>query len=212
MKGLLALRLGITMAATLAAGTAFAQGPGTAVAQGPGHEMGRPGFRDHRPPMERAMRGDHGRWWNNPKIAEKLKLTDDQRKAMDEIFQQHREKLVDLHANMEKAEIAMEPLVKADQPNESAVLAQIDKVAQARAELEKANARFLFQLRAKLTPEQWKQVQEFRHNREGMREMHRHGEGRGEEGGMPAPPPPPPGPQGMLEDGPGENFAPDANL
>jgi hypothetical protein len=45
-----------------------------------------------------------------------------------------------------------------------------------------------------------------------MREMHRHGEGRGEEGGMPAPPPPPPGPQGMLEDGPGENFAPDANL
>jgi len=179
MKGLLALRLGITMAATLAAGTAFAQGPGTAVAQGPGHEMGRPGFRDHRPPMERAMRGDHGRWWNNPKIAEKLKLTDDQRKAMDEIFQQHREKLVDLHANVEKAEIAMEPLVKADQPNESAVLAQIDKVAQARAELEKANARFLFQLRAKLTPEQWKQVQEFRHNREGMREMHRHGEGRG---------------------------------
>jgi len=55
MKGLLALRLGITMAATLAAGTAFAQGPGMAAAQGPGHEMGGPGFRDHRPPMERAM-------------------------------------------------------------------------------------------------------------------------------------------------------------
>lgn len=212
MKALLAVRLGITMAVTLAAGTAFAQGPGMAAAQGPAHEMGGPGFRDHRPPMERAMRGDRGRWWNNPKIAEKLKLTDDQRKAMDEIFQQHREKLVDLHANVEKAEIAMEPLVKADQPNESAVLAQIDKVAQARAELEKANARFLFQLRAKLTPEQWKQVQEFRQNREGMREMHRHIEGRRDEGGMPAPPPPP-GPQGMLGDGGmGENsFAPPEN-
>jgi periplasmic protein CpxP/Spy len=208
MKALIAVRLGIAMAATLAAGTAFAQGPGMAVAQGPGG----PGFGDHRPPMERAMRGDRGRWWNNPKIVEKLKLTDDQRKAMDAIFQQHREQLVDLHANMEKAEIAMEPLVKADQPNESAVMAQIDKVAQARAELEKANARFLFQLRAKLTPEQWKQVQDFRQNHEGMREMRRDGGGRRGEGGTPAPPPPPPGPQGMLDDGPGENIpAPTVN-
>ena len=65
---------------------------------------------------------------------------------MDEIFQQHREELVDLHATVDKAEIEMEPLVRADQPNESAVMAQIDKVAQARAELEKANARFLFEL------------------------------------------------------------------
>jgi len=207
MRVYLAVGLGIAMAATFAAGTAFAQGPG----MGPG--PGGPGFGEHRPPMERAMRGDRGQWWNNPKVVENLKLTDDQRKAMDTIFQQHREKLVDLRGNVEKAEIAMEPLVKADQPNESAVLAQIDKVAQARAELEKANARFLFQLRAKLTPEQWKQVQEFRQNHEGMREMRHGGEGRRGEGGMPAPPPPPPGPQGLLDNsGPAENFpAPSVN-
>jgi Spy/CpxP family protein refolding chaperone len=169
--------------------------------------------------MERAM-GPHegfGRWWNNPKIAEKLKLTDDQRKAMDQIFQEHREKLVDLRANVEKAEIAMEPLVRADQPNEQAVLAQIDKVAQARAELEKANARFLFALRAKLTPDQWKQVQEFRQNHEGMRRDFRdrrgprgdHGPGDGGDRGAPAPPP---GPQGMLEDQQEEIPAPGVNL
>ncbi len=204
MKGLLAVRLGIAMAATLAAGAAFAQGPDMASAQGPG--QGGPGFGDHRPPMERAMRGDRGRWWNNPKIVEKLKLTDEQRKAMDEIFQQHREKLVDMHANVDKAEIEMEPLVRADQPNESAVLAQIDKVAQARAELEKANARFLFELRSKLTPDQWKQVQEFRQNHEGMRQMHRGEGGRPGAGGDRRAPGPPPGPQGMLDGGgPGEN-------
>jgi periplasmic protein CpxP/Spy len=207
MKVWMAVRLGVAIAATFAAGTVFAQGPG--FGQGPG--PGGPGFGDHRPPMERAMRGDHGRWWNNPKVVEKLKLTDDQRKAMDEIFQQHREKLVDLRGNVDKAEIEMEPLVRADQPNESAVLAQIDKVAQARAELEKANARFLFELRAKLTPEQWKQVQEFRQNHEGMRGMRRGGEGGqpGNGGDRRAPGPPagsPSGPQGMLDDeGPGEN-------
>jgi Spy/CpxP family protein refolding chaperone len=58
-----------------------------------------------------------------------------------------------LHANLSKAELALEPLVRDDQPNESAILAQIDKVAQARAELEKANARYLLALRSKLTPE-----------------------------------------------------------
>ena len=191
MKVHLAIRLGVAIAATFVAGAAFAQGPGP----------GGPGFGQHRPPMERAMRGDHGQWWNNPKVAEKLKLTDDQRKAMDEIFQQHREKLVDLRGSVEKAEIEMEPLVRADQPNESAVLAQIDKVAQSRAELEKANARFLFELRAKLTPDQWKQVQEFRQNRPGM---HRNWENgghppRGDKD--PAAPPRAPGPQGMLDDG-----------
>ncbi len=163
MKVLMAVRLGVAIATTFVAGAAVAQGPG------PGGPGSGPGFGEHRPPMERAMRGDRGRWWNNPKLVEKLKLTDDQRKAMDEIFQQHREKLVDLRGSVDKAEIEMEPLVRADQPNESAVMAQIDKVAQARAELEKANARFLFELRAKLTPDQWKQVQEFRQNHEGMR-------------------------------------------
>lgn len=194
MKVLMVVRLGTAFAVALAAGIAMGQAPAP-------DTPGGPGFSGHRPPMERAMRGEHGRWWNNPTIAEKLNLTDDQRKSMDEIYQQHREQLIDLRASVEKAEVAMEPLLSSDQPNESAVLAQIDKVAQARAELEKANARFLFELRSKLTPDQWKQVQQFRQSRPGMGSPWRRGpagpDGKG------APPPPPSGPQGMLE-GPGE--------
>jgi len=210
MKIRLAVRMGMALAVTFAAAIASAQGLGG----GPGG----PGFGNHRPPMERAMRGhnEFGRWWNNPKMVEKLKLTDDQRKSMDSIFQNHREKLIDLRANLEKAEVEMEPLVKADQPNKSAVMSQIDKVAQARAELEKANARFLFALRAKLTPEQWKQVQDFRQNRDEMRhDWRRDHRGRGDgpgSGDDKGAPPPPPGPQGMLGDGPvEENPAPAVN-
>lgn len=73
-------------------------------------------------------------------------------------------KLVDLEASLKKAELEMEPLMKADTPDQAAILAQIDKVAQARAELEKANARFLLALRGKLTPDQWKQLQTMRQN------------------------------------------------
>ena len=112
---------------------------------------------EHRPPMERAFgaQGDHGRWWNNPRMVAELKLTDEQRKSMDDILLTHREKLIDLRASLQKAELELEPLVKDDQPNEGRILAQIDKVATARAELEKANARMLLGIRGVLTPEQW---------------------------------------------------------
>jgi periplasmic protein CpxP/Spy len=164
-----------------------------------------PGFGMHRPPMERLLGpgGAMGRWWNNPKVIDQLKLTDDQRKDMDQILLQHREELIDMRASVEKAELAMEPLLNVDQPNEQAVLAQIDKVAQARAELEKANARFLLALRAKLTPDQYKQLQAWRsqvHNRP-MRQWRKGGPGAlggpgpdaqpGPQGGPGAPPPPP---------------------
>jgi Spy/CpxP family protein refolding chaperone len=123
--------------------------------------------------MERAMvphgpHGPHGRWWNNPQVAEKIGLTEEQRKKMDDIFQQHRLKLVDLDANLKKEEIQMEPLVNADQPDEAKLLAQIDRVAQARAELEKANARMLLGIRRVLTADQWKKLQEEHQGPNGM--------------------------------------------
>jgi len=181
----------------MAGGWAAAQGPGD------GRGMG-PGFGDHRPPMERAFRfeGTRGQFWNNPKIVDKLKLTDDQRKAMDGILQDHKVTLIDLRANEEKAEVEMQPLMRADNPNETAILAQIDKIAQARAELEKANARFLLAIRSKLTPDQWKQVQEFREDHGPAGRWGRDGRGQGMRGqGMhgsggqfhrQGPPPPPP--------------------
>jgi len=100
-----------------------------------------------------------GKWWTSPDMAQKLNLTDDQKRRMDDIFQQHRLKLIDLQASLEKEEISLEPLVGADQPDDAKVFAQIDRVAQARAELEKANSRMLWQVRRVLTPDQWKLLQ-----------------------------------------------------
>jgi len=193
MKASVAVRIGLAIAALLTSGAVGAQA------------QDGPGFGEHRPPMERALgpRGDHGHWWNNPQMVEKLKLTDEQRKAMDAILLEHREKLVDLHASLDKAELQMEPLMRNDQPNEGQILAQIDKIAQARADLEKANARFLLAIRGKLTPEQWKTLQTERENRMERRGWDHGDHGRGgvnhERNGMHDAPPPPGGPQGMLD-------------
>lgn len=192
----------------------------------PGQGLG-PVFQAHHGPMERMLgpEGEGGRWWNNPKVIDRLKLTDEQRKDMDQILLQHRETLIDLHAGVEKAELAMEPLVGADQPNEQAILAQIDKIAQARAELEKANARFLLAIRAKLTPDQFKELQAMRKERVDRGDRNFRFRGRpapgGRQGGPGAPgspdspgttPPPagPGGPQSMLPPPPGMPPAPDS--
>jgi protein CpxP len=216
-------KTGLAIAAlTIASGfTALAQGPGDGPGGGPG------GFGPHRGPMEQAMgpRGEHGRemgrFWNDPRAIEKFKLTEAQRKSMDDVYQQHRIALVDLHGTLEKAELGMEPLMSADQPDETKILAQIDRIAGARAELEKANARMLFELRRQLTPEQWKLVQADRaahrdgHGPEGRNQeghgrddrgpdgnSHWRSQGKGASGtnkqtpgsgSQPAPPPPPPG-------------------
>ena len=195
-----AIVFNLSLAAILSAGViAAAQGPGEGTPP-----PGGPGFGMHRPPMERALGLDGGRWWNNPTLVDKLKLTDDQRKGMDQILLDHRKDLIDKRATLERAELDLEPMMQDDQPSEGQVLAQIDKVAQARAELEKANARFLLAIRARLSPDQWKQLKAERAQR---MEQHRGWRGRnGQPQGAPSAPPPPgapaPGPQGLLNEMP----------
>lgn len=111
-------------------------------------------------PMSRAMHvGPPGRWWSDPRFAQLLGLSADQGKKMDAVFDSSKLKLIDLSAALQKEEAILEPLLAADRPDESKILGEIDRVAQARAELEKANARMLLGLRNILTQEQWKRLQ-----------------------------------------------------
>src|SRR6202035_1681745 len=54
------------------------------------------------------------------------------------------------------AETQLEELSRSGSPDESALFAQIDRVAQARAELEKANTHLLLQLRKEMDADQIK--------------------------------------------------------
>ena len=110
--------------------------------------------------------GPPGIWWKNPDIIQKLSITPDQQKRMDDILQQSRLQLIDLRANVEKQELLMEPMLATNPPDTNKILAQIDHTAQARAELEKAHAKMLLSIRNVLTPDQWTKLQtEERDNR-----------------------------------------------
>ena len=107
----------------------------------------------------RYVHAGPGRWWSDPHMVQQLGLTADQQHRMDDLFQARRLKLIDMSAALQKEEVIMEPLLEADRPDEAKILVQIDRIAQARAELEKANARLLLGLRSVLTQDQWKKLQ-----------------------------------------------------
>lgn len=177
------------LAILLGGGSALAQGPGGMGGGAPRPPMGNGGGfggnssgfpdrgsvrNDTPPPFHRGtpgtmstMRGGlqvgpPGRWWDDKKFAESIGIQKDQRARMDAIVNANIGTLASLYRTLRKEEDALGPLVSAEQPDESRILAQIDRVAQARAELEKANARMLLGIRREMTVDQWHKLESHR--------------------------------------------------
>ncbi len=135
---------------------------------------------------------DLGKWWKNSEIVHELGLSEAQINQIEQTFLEQRLKLIDLHAELEKQEARLQPLIEADQPDEAKVSAQIDQVLAARGRLEKANAMMMLAIRRVLTVEQWKKLQAIQHERERMHQrMMGAPFGPGTPGVPPAPTPPP---------------------
>lgn len=142
-----------------------------------------------------------GTWWKNPATVTDLSLTADQQKKLDDTFLQSRISLIHLHASLEEEQLKLEPLLNANPPDQAKSLAQISKIADLRADLEKADAKMLLSLRGVLTADQWTKLQAERHSRhEGANEGRGAGRGKGRgipgPGGQQRPGPQGPGPQG----------------
>jgi len=98
--------------------------------------------------------GPPGRWWDDKHFVKQLKLSEDQQRHMDTIFEQNRPTLLKRYEALELEEQRMEALTHAKTLDESALFAQIDRIEQARADLGKATLHFQVQLRNELDPNQ----------------------------------------------------------
>ena len=127
--------------------------------------------------------GGFGMWWKNPEVAARIGLTTEQQKKMEDIFIQSRVQLIDLHASLEKQQLLLEPLMNANPIDQARAAAQIDKIADTRASLEKTNAKMLLSIRGVLTPEQWTKLRErhadWHHGDHGPADAHRVPDGPG---------------------------------
>jgi Spy/CpxP family protein refolding chaperone len=118
-------------------------------------------------PSSSSMRGGlqlgpPGRWWDDKKFAKSLGLNGDQQKRMDAVFGQNRDALLSRYQNLQVAESRLEALTHTGKVSESALFAEIDHVAQARADLEKVNTHMLLQLRDEMTADQLGKLEDHR--------------------------------------------------
>jgi Spy/CpxP family protein refolding chaperone len=142
--------------------------------------------------MEGREFGPPGAWWKNSEIVSKLQLSEEQVRKISQTFTDHRMKLIDLQAELEKEELRLQPLLDVDQPDESKVGAQIDAVTAARGRLEKENAMMMLDIRRCLSAEQWKKLKSLEAAPQGPPGRGNRTRGPGSHEG---PPPPPHDPQ-----------------
>jgi Spy/CpxP family protein refolding chaperone len=149
-----------------------------------------------------VIRREMGKWWQNPDIASKLQLTDAQVKQLDQVFFDHKLKLIDYGAEMEKQDLKLQALLDADQPDEAQVSSQVDQVLVARGQLEREYTMMNLNLRKVLSLPQWRQLKAVRGDATGpghnmiyfKQKIRTGGPGEGPDG-----PPLPPLPPGGLD-------------
>jgi hypothetical protein len=151
--------------------------------------------------------GELGKWWQNSDVAKKLQLSDGQIGQLDQTFYDHKLKLIDYGADMEKQDLKLQTLLDADVPNEGQVEAQVDQVLAARGKLEREYTLMNLDLRKVLSLDQWRQLKSIRGQTGGFgdkvffRKVLPPGTGAVTgpmpPGALPMLPPPPPGPDEM---------------
>ena len=95
-----------------------------------------------------------GRWWDDSSIAKDLRLDSRQQHRMDDVFGANRDNLLKLYKNLQQEESSLAKTIRAKDLDEGQIFQQIDRVTEARAELEKAEVHVSLQIRKELTPEQ----------------------------------------------------------
>jgi Spy/CpxP family protein refolding chaperone len=150
-------------------------GPG----MGPGMGMG-PGFgRGHGGPGWHARRGGPGGpgagWGGRSRglmrgdgpLADRLKLSTEQRRKLRDLGPTHRREMVRLRADLETAQIDLQEAMRDDAPGARSVDQRIDALAALHAKQMKAMAAHWSEVRSILTPEQRAKLRDLRPGRGG---------------------------------------------
>jgi Spy/CpxP family protein refolding chaperone len=98
-------------------------------------------------------------WWTNTALVTKLGLTEVQKSKIENTFEAHRQNLTSSKDQLEKEEAQLAKLLEAESIERGSVFSQINRVIQARGEMERANATMTLEMREQLTRAQWTQLQ-----------------------------------------------------
>lgn len=117
-----------------------------------------------------------GKWWHNPQVSQKLNLTDEEIRQLDEQFVNSRRKLIKLKNSVEMEQFELENILESETLDEAAAIKQFDKLESQRAALSSERFHFLLQIRKILGFERFQQLKmfykKFRHHKMGRNMEH----------------------------------------
>jgi Spy/CpxP family protein refolding chaperone len=120
---------------------------GAGLAKGPG-----PGFDGDHTPIP------PGKWWMMPEVSQKLSLTPEEQKQLNDAFYQHREKMIGLRSTLSKEHLELEKQLDSDAFDAAACKTQFASLTQARASMAAERFDFLVQVRQMLGLERFQQL------------------------------------------------------
>jgi Spy/CpxP family protein refolding chaperone len=111
-----------------------------------------------------------GRWWDDPRLAERLALSGAQQAELREVVTEHARRMIDLKAETERAALDLAEAVRRDEFEPAAVRTAFAAFQTARARLENERFEMLLAVRGLLSAEQWRTMQELRRRFNGPRD------------------------------------------
>ena len=94
-----------------------------------------------------------GKWWQSEEYKRELRLTPEQSKKLEEVFQASVPTLKSLKKALDQAESEFERLL--ERGDDGSVMDQVERVEAARAELNKSHTMMMLRMKRVLTTEQW---------------------------------------------------------
>ena len=115
-----------------------------------------------------------GKWWKHPGVVADIGLTPEQSSEIEKIFVRSRTRLIDLRADLEKKQLALQESMEDRSVDRKAVEKKIEAVENARGELQKARALMILDMKQVLKPAQWERLmQKQQERRERMQQQRR---------------------------------------
>jgi len=101
-------------------------------------------------------------WWSRPEIRRDLRLTGEQEREIQATVKQYRPHLIDIRAEVNKAEIDLQAQFDHDPVDTAKANRAIEEFIAARSDLTRTLSRLSLRLRTLLTEQQWQQLQRLR--------------------------------------------------
>jgi Spy/CpxP family protein refolding chaperone len=100
----------------------------------------------------------HGKWWHNAEVAKQLNLSDNEINLLDDMYVNHRRRIIKLRAAVEEERFELNNLIDSKTINDEAVLKQSKRLEQARSNLSTERFHFFLDVRKLLGFDRYQQI------------------------------------------------------